>query len=103
MDPTTSTGVNPAIFDLADGLNPTSPLITDVGTLVISLAARTAKRLADPRSKGAIAAFASWSRKITAIASPMINLPAWKAWFLFTDWFFIISGFVFDGCQSKRE
>jgi hypothetical protein len=48
MPPVTSTGVSPAILERAAGLIPTSPKIAEVGTLVISLAARMAN-LAVPR------------------------------------------------------
>jgi hypothetical protein len=48
----TSRGVRPTILDRAAGLKPTSPRIEEVGTLVISLAARTAKRPAARRLTG---------------------------------------------------
>src|SRR4051812_8095269 len=70
MLPVTSGGVRPAIFDRAAGLSPTSPLIAAVGTLVISLAARTANCAAPRKSTaGCAAASSRWADIASSMAA----------------------------------
>jgi hypothetical protein len=54
--PDTSALVSPVILLPAAGLNPTSPVITEVGMLVIAVPAKTAKPAAFPRP-GDVAAY----------------------------------------------
>jgi hypothetical protein len=58
--------------DRAVGLNPTSPVMADAGTSVISVPARTAKRLVERRFTGARTAAAACG-KITATVRPRIH------------------------------